>query len=239
MKTRSRSKRLPILMGLAMLLGLLWGVGLSGCTLVYPCGAGDSEYCVGDDCQCGSECTSTEEDCSGDDGCVAYQFEGDHGVCLDRSFMESHDLVPKEYEEGIAVSRCRDFCNSECVEAVSGEAECHKRCDDIETAEMGEEEPKLCLFDIKNLYDCWSESDVCAELVEQEEENGDEENGDEENGDGENGDEENGDEENGDEEDEADGPEQLDELLEELVDECSNEQETASEVCSDDRLTYE
>lgn len=152
MKTGPGLERVPMLMGLAALMTLLWGSGLAGCTLVYPCGAGDSEYCVGDDCQCGSECTSTDDDCSGDDGCVAYQFEADHGVCLDRSFMQSHDLVPKDldYQPGAATEACSDYC--EACEGELGLSECGADCGSLSTAE--DDEWPVCLRAVEDFFRC-------------------------------------------------------------------------------------
>ena len=156
-----------------VLLSIGWmGIAISGCTLVYPCGAGDSEYCVGDDCVCGSECT-TAEDCSGDDGCVAYEFEPGHGVCADSSFMAEHDLVSREADEyvsGSAPEACEDYCDSasdtgdvQCglLSGLGGsEDECTDFCDDI--GERESSTPQICLIALEEFYGCWSD-DPCED----------------------------------------------------------------------------
>lgn len=64
----------------------------AGCTMLYPCGAEEREYCVGDDCICGDRCSATDQDeCSPhNEICVAYEFDPARGVCVEDEFWERH-----------------------------------------------------------------------------------------------------------------------------------------------------
>lgn len=87
-----RRSGVALMMALVAMLVVVGGIfATSGCTMLYPCGAEDREYCVGDDCVCGDRCHENDQsECSSHEVCARYEFDPSRGVCVDEEFRQRH-----------------------------------------------------------------------------------------------------------------------------------------------------
>lgn len=163
--TEDRFEATGVLWSLSLVVWMAGMVALGGCTMLYPCGAEDREFCVGDDCTCGDRCgVDDPEECSAADVCVGYDFDSHRGVCVEREFAERHGddvkvLGQEDNGDNGGDSECDDdtdcagddICDDgECVDDNGGMG-CNENdeCGDDEVCEGG-----ICVDDDDETPEC-------------------------------------------------------------------------------------
>lgn len=136
---------------LALCLMGLWATGwLSGCTVVGDCGVSEREYCVDGDCVCGKACTR-QASCDADQLCLPYALASAHGVCADRAFAETHEVLGINSLNGESCTTAK-HCRSElCVRSGEASGVCSQECSGQDDCQLYGGECSAGTFEVEAL----------------------------------------------------------------------------------------